>query len=116
MLGLLHFTRVKLPLKFRQTVVLMIEIYNIGRKMFIFQNTVGELLGFMQMIKLFKDFQKRAKEIENRGDKRIGNSHLKEEGDKEHVRKVMVTKPNGQPKQSLVWKIIDFWDVQAKES
>lgn len=63
--------------------------------MFIFKNTVGELLGFMQVIKLFKDFEKRAKEIEKRGDKRIGNSRLKEEGDKKHVRKVMVTEPNG---------------------
>lgn len=52
----------------------------------------------MQVIKLFKDLEKKAKGTKKREDKRSDSSHLTDEGGKEHGRKVKVTETNGQPK------------------
>lgn len=41
----------------------------------------------MQVIKLVKDLEKRAKNTKKRGSKRTGKSDLKEEGGMEHDRK-----------------------------
>lgn len=45
----------------------------------------------MQVSKSFKDFEKKVKETKKRKGKIIDHSHLKEEEEKEHGRKVKVT-------------------------
>lgn len=60
--------------------------------MFRFQDNIRDLLqGFMQVIKLSKDFEKIHKKAKEK-ERRIGNSYLKEDVEKEDDQKLKVMK------------------------
>lgn len=94
------------------------KICNAGREMFIFQDTTRDLLGLVQVIRLLKDFEKRAKKTKERDGGRTGSCHLKEGRGKEHGRKVSKGSRVTWPTRVIfgVESGVDLWDVQLRKA